>query len=66
MDRAEALQAAFMAAHKDPDFLAEAAKLGIDVSPIGSEQVSELLRKAAATPRDVIEQYNSLAATSGK
>src|SRR5262245_47663750 len=33
-DRAKALQAAFMATHKDPAYLAEAEKLGIDVSAI--------------------------------
>jgi tripartite-type tricarboxylate transporter receptor subunit TctC len=65
-DRAKALQTAFVMAHKDPDFLAEAAKLSVDVSPITGEQVSELLRKAAATPRDVIERYNAVVAASSK
>jgi tripartite-type tricarboxylate transporter receptor subunit TctC len=61
-DRATALQTAFMMAHRDPEFLAEAAKLGVEVSPISGERVSELLRKAAATPRDVIERYNAVVA----
>lgn len=36
-DRARALQAAFLAAHRDGEFLAEAAKLGLDISPIGAD-----------------------------
>ena len=34
-DRAKALQDAFVAAHRDPQFLAEADKLGLDISPVG-------------------------------
>jgi tripartite-type tricarboxylate transporter receptor subunit TctC len=65
-DRAKALQTAFMMAHKDADFLAEAAKLGVEVSPISGERVSELLRKASATPREVIDRYNQVVATGSK
>ena len=36
-DRAKALQAAFVAAHRDPQFLAEAEKLGVDISPVGAD-----------------------------
>ena len=38
-DRTRALQEAFMAAHRDPGFLAEAAKLGIDISPVGADDM---------------------------
>jgi hypothetical protein len=38
-DRAKALQDAFLAAHRDPGLLAEAAKLQLDISPVGSEEV---------------------------
>jgi hypothetical protein len=40
-DRAKALQTEFMAAHRDPGFLAEAGKLGIDISPVGADQMAE-------------------------
>ena len=43
-DRAKALQKAFGDAHRDPDFLAEAQKLKIDISPIGSDEILRLLQ----------------------
>jgi tripartite-type tricarboxylate transporter receptor subunit TctC len=52
-DRAQALQAAFLAAHRDPGFLSEAAKLGIDISPVGADDmrrgIEQLLRSSPAT-----------------
>jgi tripartite-type tricarboxylate transporter receptor subunit TctC len=52
-DRARALQEAFMAAHRDPGFLAEAGKLGIDISPVGAEDmlggIAQLGRATPAT-----------------
>jgi hypothetical protein len=52
-DRAKALQAAFLAAHRDPGFLAEAAKLGLDISPVGAEDllagIARLTRSSPAT-----------------
>lgn len=59
-DRAEALQTAFMQMCKDPEVIAAAEKLGIDMSPIDTEAVHTAIAKAAATPRDVIERYNAL------
>jgi tripartite-type tricarboxylate transporter receptor subunit TctC len=43
-DRAKILQAAFLNAHRDPEFLAEAKKLDLDISPIGPDQVMDALR----------------------
>ena len=40
-DRARALQAAFLATHKDPQFRADADKANIDISPVGPEAVIE-------------------------
>jgi tripartite-type tricarboxylate transporter receptor subunit TctC len=42
-DRAKALQTAFRDLHKDPQFLAEAVKADLDISPIGPEEISEAL-----------------------
>src|SRR5262249_25460439 len=36
-DRARALQDAFLAVHRDPQYLEEAGRMKIDVSPIGGE-----------------------------
>jgi tripartite-type tricarboxylate transporter receptor subunit TctC len=59
-DRAKALQTAFMAMCKDPAVLADAEKLGIDMSPISGDMVRNAIASAAATPRDVIDRYNQL------
>ncbi|MET0925340.1 MAG: tripartite tricarboxylate transporter substrate-binding protein [Xanthobacteraceae bacterium] len=56
-DRAKALQAAFMAMCRDPAFVEEAQKLGIDVSPIDGAAILALLARTAATPKDVIARY---------
>ena len=52
-DRAKALQAAFLAAHRDPGFLAEAGKLGVDISPVGADDmlggIEQLGRSSPAT-----------------
>ncbi len=53
VDRAKSLQAAFLAAHRDASFLAEAAKLGIDISPLGADDmlrgIEQLARSSPAT-----------------
>jgi tripartite-type tricarboxylate transporter receptor subunit TctC len=52
-DRAKALQAAFLAVHRDPGFLAEAHKLGLDISPVGADDmlggIEQLGRSSPAT-----------------
>jgi tripartite-type tricarboxylate transporter receptor subunit TctC len=52
-DRAQALQAAFLATHRDPSFLAEAARLGIDISPVSAQDmlagIAQLARSSPAT-----------------
>jgi len=59
-DRAKALQAAFMAMCADPAVLADAEKLGIEMSPIDGTSVLKSIARAAATPREVIARYNKL------
>jgi len=65
-DRVKALQDAFMAMCRDPDVLAEAAKLGIEMSPIDSAEIMQLLARMTATPKEVIARYNALGAEKGK
>jgi len=60
-DRAKALQSAFMDMTRDNDFIAEAEKIGIDVSPIDGAAILKLLNETAATPKDVIARYNAIA-----
>ncbi len=59
-DRAEALQQAFLAMCRDPAFLEDAARLGLDISPIGADAIVALLARAAATPKDVIGRFNEI------
>jgi hypothetical protein len=59
-DRAEALQHAFMAMCRDTAFLQEAEKLGIEISPIDGAEISRQLARMAATPKEVIDRYNTM------
>jgi tripartite-type tricarboxylate transporter receptor subunit TctC len=43
-DRAKILQTAFRNAHRDPQFLAEAKNLDLDISPIGPQEVLDALK----------------------
>lgn len=64
-DRAAALRAAYAAMVKDKAFLEEAARIKLEISPIDGDAIIALLKRAAATPRDVIERYNKLAGDKG-
>jgi len=64
-DRAKALQDAFMATHKDPAYLADAEKLGIDVSPIGGQAVLGLIDRISKTPADQIKRIEKLIVEGG-
>jgi tripartite-type tricarboxylate transporter receptor subunit TctC len=54
-DRAEALQKAFIAANADPEYIAEARKLGIDISPIDAKGVNELLDRLSQAPPELLD-----------
>jgi tripartite-type tricarboxylate transporter receptor subunit TctC len=55
-DRKAALVAAFDATMKDPDFLAEAKKLNMDVAPVSAAALDRLLAELYATPKDVVKK----------
>jgi len=55
-DRVSALRKAFMAATQDPDLLAEAAKMRVEVRPLAGEDMQALVTKIYATPRAVVER----------
>jgi tripartite-type tricarboxylate transporter receptor subunit TctC len=52
-DRQMILRTAFDATVRDPDFRAEADKLGLDVNPIPGTSIDALLEEIYATPKDV-------------
>jgi len=64
-DRAKALQDAFMATHKDPAYIAEAEKVGIEVSPISGDEIRRLIDKIAKTPADQLKRIEKLIAEGG-
>jgi tripartite-type tricarboxylate transporter receptor subunit TctC len=59
-DPAAALRGAFMAMVKDREFLADAERSKLDITPIDGAAVRAILAKMAATPRAVIERYNRI------
>jgi len=61
-ERAKALQAAFLAVHRDPHFLEEAGKLGVDVSPVDSDEVLLGIDRLARAPPSVFAYMKRLLA----
>jgi tripartite-type tricarboxylate transporter receptor subunit TctC len=53
-DRKAALRAAFDATMKDPQFLADAAKLDLEISPLGAATIDAFLADLYRTPKDVV------------
>jgi tripartite-type tricarboxylate transporter receptor subunit TctC len=59
-DRAKALQAAFLATHHDPQFLAEAARMGLDISPVDANGLARGMERMAQAPPAVAAYMKSL------
>ena len=59
-ERAKALQDAFMAMQGDADYLKEAERLGLDVSPVDGEQALALIEKLAASPKELLDFMKKL------
>jgi tripartite-type tricarboxylate transporter receptor subunit TctC len=59
-DRVGALRKAFDNTMKDPAFLAEAENLKLDIDPLNGVQVSELVARVLATPKDVVERVRDI------
>jgi tripartite-type tricarboxylate transporter receptor subunit TctC len=63
-DRKAALRKAFDATMKDPEFLADAERSRLEVSPIGPEEIEAYLRDVYAAPKPLIERANEILAPS--
>jgi tripartite-type tricarboxylate transporter receptor subunit TctC len=61
-DRAKALQRAFLAMHEDPQYLEDAAKLRVDVSPIGGDGVLRAIDGIGNAPPELLEYVRKLLA----
>ncbi len=58
-ERARALQTAFVAMTRDEAFIADAGKRRVELSPSDGDQIMAVLRRSAAMPKKVIEQFNA-------
>jgi tripartite-type tricarboxylate transporter receptor subunit TctC len=54
-DRARVLREAFDATMKDADFVAEMAKLDLDLQPVTGAEIDALIREVYASPQDVVK-----------
>lgn len=59
-DKAALLRRAFDETMKDPEFLAEAAKIQADVAPTSGADVQQLVARIYATPQPVIDRAKKL------
>jgi tripartite-type tricarboxylate transporter receptor subunit TctC len=65
-DRAAALRAAFDATMRDPEYLAEANKRGLEVNPMSGVAIDKLIAALYATPPDVITAAKAAMTEGGK
>jgi tripartite-type tricarboxylate transporter receptor subunit TctC len=59
-ERAAALRGAFLAVHRDPQFLADAAQLKIEVDAVGPDAVLRDIDRIAGAPPDLLNRLRSL------
>jgi tripartite-type tricarboxylate transporter receptor subunit TctC len=64
--RVAALRRAFDATLKDPEFLAEAEKLKLEIDPMPGEILQETVAKLASTPPGVVQKVREALADAGK
>lgn len=57
--RIEALRRAFDATMNDPDFVADAAQLQLELSPMRGEEVQALVAKLARTPPEIVARVRA-------
>jgi hypothetical protein len=59
-ERVAILRSAFDKTMKDPDFLAEAVKLNLDVNPISGAELQGLVERIVKAPRTVVAKLTSI------
>jgi hypothetical protein len=50
------LRTAFDATMQDPEFLADAGKMRIDISPLPGDKVQDIVQKLHSTPKNIVEK----------
>lgn len=58
-DRAKALQVAFDATMKDKAFIAEMAKTGKELTPVGGAEIAKMIAEVASAPKAVLTKVES-------
>lgn len=59
-DRVEAIRAAYVATLKDPEFIELMARQGLDIDPIGAEELTSIVKGIYALPKEAVEQARLL------
>lgn len=59
-DRVAALRQAFVKTLADPGFIAEAAKLQLEIDPLSGKAIEKLLAKAYAAPKPIVQRAAAL------
>jgi len=59
-DRANALRSAFDQMLEDPQFIGEAARSRLEISPVTGEEAQRLVEEAYATPRTLVDRAHGL------
>jgi tripartite-type tricarboxylate transporter receptor subunit TctC len=65
-ERLSALRRAFDATMVDPEFVAEAAKLQMEIEPLSAADIDKLLATAYATPKTIVQQAAELLEPPGQ
>jgi tripartite-type tricarboxylate transporter receptor subunit TctC len=55
-DRVDALRKAFAETMRDPEFLAEAVKSQLEITPVAGEEVDRLVKEIYRTPKAVADR----------
>jgi len=54
-ERVKELRAAFDAANKDAELLAEAKKMKLEIDPVGGDELQQVVEQLFATPKEVLD-----------
>ena len=59
-DRVTALRRAFDATMKDPEFLADAARARLEITPMAGEEAQALIEDVYTTPQDIVDKARAM------
>jgi tripartite-type tricarboxylate transporter receptor subunit TctC len=60
-----ALRAGFAAMTRDPAFVEDARKVGVDLDPLGAERTTEIAGKIVSAPRALVDRIKDIIAAKG-